>query len=32
MFRISTTVAAFFVSGLVGLACSKSRVEGNVGL
>jgi hypothetical protein len=31
MCRTSTVVAALSVFGLVGLACSKSRVEGNIG-
>ncbi|GEM_PF-2745551 len=29
MFKVSTAVAAFFVSGFMGLACGNSRVEGN---
>jgi len=31
MFKVSTTVAALLVSGFMGLACSNSRVVGNVG-
>jgi len=31
MLKTSTTVAAFFLSGFMGLACSNSRVVGNVG-
>jgi hypothetical protein len=31
MLKTSTTVAALFVSGFTGLACSSSRVEGSIG-